>query len=105
MKFVFTQLSALADGAVLLPGFGAGGSGYWLDRWSQGTEETSDKGKTKTPPGAKHRPPIAMANVIRKAVQVPWITGKLKVNAGNTGTEGDNAESSCNNRSSTKFDG
>lgn len=87
-----------------MPGFGAGGSGYWLNRWSQGAEETRDEGKAKTSPGAKHRPSIAMANVVRKAVQVPRVTGKLKVNASNTGTEGDNAESSCNNRSRTKVD-
>lgn len=98
VQSVFSWLPALADGAILLSGLGAGRSGYRLDGGSQGAEEAGDEGEAETSPGAEHGPAIAMANVVRQAVQIPWITGKLEVNAGNTGTEGNDAEGSCNDR-------
>ena len=91
-------LPALADGAVLLSGFGAGGSGNGLDRRSQGAEEASDEGEAETPPGAEHGPAVAVADVIRQAVKVLWVTGELKVDAGNAGAEGDDAERSCKDK-------
>lgn len=97
-SWVFSQPQALADGAVLLSGLGAGGSGYWLNGGSQGAEEAGDEGEAKASPCAEHGPAIAMANVIRQAVQVPRETGKLKVDASNTGTQGDDAEGSWNDR-------
>lgn len=86
MGSVFSELHDLADGAILMSGLGAGRSGYWLNRRSQGAEEASNKGEAKASPCTEHGPAIAMANVIRQAVQVPWITGKLKVDTSNTGT-------------------
>ena len=62
---------ALADGAVLLPGLGAGESGDGLDGGSQGAEEA---GESQTSPGTKHGPAVAVAGV---------------------GAEGDDAEGSC----------
>lgn len=93
-QMVFSQLPPLADSAILLSGLGAGGSGYRLDRGSQGAEETGNEGEAETTPGAEHGPAIAVADVIRQAVQVPWVTRKLEVDAGNAGTEGDDAEGS-----------
>lgn len=93
---VFSQLPPLADGAVLLSGLGAGGSGYRLDRGSQGAEEASNKGEAETTPGAEHGPAVAVADVVRQAVQVTWVTRKLKIDASNAGTEGNDAEGSCN---------
>lgn len=98
VQLVFSQLPALADGPVLLPGLGAGGSRYRLNGGSQGAEEARDEGEAQASPGAEHGPAIAMADVIRQAVQIPRVTGKLKVDAGNAGAEGDDAESSCNDR-------
>lgn len=94
VQSVFSQLWTLADGAILLSGFRTGGSGYWLNRWSQGAEEASNEGETEASPCTEHRPAIAMANVIRQAVQVPGVTGQLKIDASYTGTQGDDAESS-----------
>lgn len=45
VQLVFSRLPALADGTVLLSGLGAGGSGYWLNRGSQGAEEACDEGE------------------------------------------------------------
>lgn len=86
--------SALADGTVLLSGLGAGGSGYGLDGGSQGAEESGDEGEAEASPGTEHGPAVAVADVVRQAIQVPWITGKLEINASNAGTEGDDAEGS-----------
>lgn len=94
----FSHLLALADGAILLSGLGAGRSGYRLDGGSQGAEEASNEGEAKASPGTEHGPAVAVADVIRQPIQIPWVTGKLKVDASNAGTEGDNAEGSCNDR-------
>ncbi len=96
VQLVFSQLPALADGTVLLSGLGASGSGYRLNRRSQGAEEAGNEGEAQASPGAKHGPAIAVADVVRQAVQVSWVTGKLEVDAGNAGTKGDDAEGSCN---------
>lgn len=94
VQLVFSRLPALADGAILLSGLGAGGSGYRLNGGSQGAEEAGDKGEAEASPGAEHGPAVAVADVIRQAIQVPRDTGKLEVDAGNTGAERDNAEGS-----------
>ena len=94
VQLVFSRLPALADGAVLLSGLGAGGSGYGLNGGSQGAEEASDEGEAEASPGAEHGPAIAMADVVSQAVQVPRVTGKLKVDAGNAGAKGDDTEGS-----------
>lgn len=99
VKLVFSWSSlALADGAVLLSGLRAGRSGYWLDGRGQGTEETSDEGEAEASPGAEHGPTVAVANVVGQAVQVPRVTGKLKVDASDAGTERDDAKGSCKDR-------
>lgn len=64
----------------------------WLNGGSQGTEEARNEGEAKATPRTEHRPAVAVANVVREAVQVPWVTGKFKINAGNTGAQGDDAE-------------
>lgn len=97
-RLVFSQLPPLADGAVLLSGLGAGGSGYGLHRGGQGAEEASDEGEAETAPGAEHGPAVAVADVVGQTVQVPWVTRKLKIDASNAGAEGDDAEGSCNDR-------
>lgn len=91
---VFSRPPALADGAVLLSGLGAGGSGYRLDGGSQGAEEAGDEGEAEAPPGAEHGPAVAVADVVGQAVQVPRVTGELEVDAGDAGAEGDDAEGS-----------
>lgn len=95
------QLSASADGAVLLPGLGAGGSGYRLDGGSQRAEEAGNEGEAEPPPGTEHGPAVAVADVVRQAVEIPGVTGQLKVDAGDAGAQGDDAESSCNDRRNT----
>lgn len=75
-----------------MSGLGAGGSGYWLNGRSQGAEEARNEGEAKASPGAKHRPAIAMTNVVWQAVQVLRVTGELKVDASNTGAEGNDAK-------------
>lgn len=94
VQSVFSWPQALADGAVLLSGLGAGGPGYWLNGGSQGAEEASNEGEAKASPCAEHGPAVAMTNVIRQAVQIPRVTGKLEVDASNTGTQGYDAEGS-----------
>lgn len=93
-QLVFSQLPALAHSAILLSGLGAGRSGYWLDGGSQGAEEASNEGEAEASPSTEHGPAIAVADVIRQSVQIPWVAGKLKIDASNTGTKGDNAEGS-----------
>lgn len=63
-----------------------------LNGGGQGTEEARDEGEAEAAPGAEHRPAVAVADVVREAVQVPWVTGKFKINASNTGAQGDDAE-------------
>lgn len=58
----------------------------------QGAEEARNEGEAKASPGAKHRPAIAVTDVIRQAVQVRRVTGELKVDASNTGAEGNDAK-------------
>lgn len=94
VQSAFSWPQALADGAVLLSGLGAGGPGYWLNGGSQGAEEASNEGEAKASPCAEHGPAVAMANVIRQAVQIPRVTGKLEVDASNTGTQGYDTEGS-----------
>lgn len=89
---ISARLGLLANGAVLLSGLGAGGSMDWLNRGGQGTEEARNEGEAEAAPRTKHRPAVAMADVVREAVQVPWVTGKFKINSGNTCAQGDDAE-------------
>lgn len=86
------RVGLLANGAVLLSGLGAGGSMDRLNGGSQGTEEARNKGEAKAAPRTEHRPAVTVADVVREAVQVPRVTGKFKINASNTGAQGDDAE-------------
>lgn len=85
---------ALADGAVLLSGFGTGRPRYWLNRGRESAEEARDKCEAEASPGAEHGPAVAVADIIGQAVQVPRVTGKLEVDASDAGTEGDDTEGS-----------
>lgn len=86
------RLRLLANGAILLSGLGAGGSVDWLNGGSQGAEEARNEGEAQAAPRAEHRPAVAVANVVRQAEQVPWVTGKFEINAGDAGAQGDDAE-------------
>lgn len=88
---------ALAHGAVLLSRFGAGRPRYWLNGGRESAEEAGDEREAEASPGAEHGPAVAVADVIGQAVQVPRVTGELKVDASDAGTEGDDAEGSCKN--------
>lgn len=83
---------ALAHGAVLLSRFGAGGPRYGLHGGRQCAEETGDEGQAQTPPGAEHGPAVAVADVVGQAVQVARVARQLKVDAGDAGAQGDDAE-------------
>lgn len=66
----------LSHGSVLLPRLVDGcASGRRTQGWSQGAEEASQQCETEAPPGTKHGPAIAMANVFREAIHVARITG------------------------------
>lgn len=63
-----------------------------LNGGSQSTEEARNEGEAEAAPRTEHRPAVAVADVVREAIQVPWVTGKFKINAGNAGAQGDDAE-------------
>lgn len=65
-----------------------------LNGGGQGTEEARNEGEAEAPPRAEHRPAVAVADVVGKAVEVPRVAGKFKVNASDTGAQGDDAERS-----------
>lgn len=85
-------LGPLANGAVLLSRLGAGGAVDGLDGGSQGAEEARDEGEAQTPPGTEHGPAVAVADVVREAVEAARVPRQLEVNAGHAGAQGDDAE-------------
>lgn len=85
---------SLADGAVLLSGLGAGGSGDGLHGGGQGAEEASDEGEAQTPPSTEHGPAVAVADVVGQAVQVARVAGQLEVDPRHAGAQRDDAEGS-----------
>ena len=85
----------LADGAVLLSGLGAGGAGDGLDGRRQGAEEARDEGEAQAAPRAEHGPAVAVADVVRQAVEIARVAGQLEVDARHAGAQGDDAEGPC----------
>lgn len=62
--------SSLAHCAILHAGFRVGSTARWwrrLNRWCQRAEETSNKCKSQTTPGAEHGPAVTVAYVIWEA--------------------------------------
>lgn len=72
-------------------------------RGSQGAEEASQQCQAEAPPGTKHGPTIAMANVFREAVHVAWVAGQLEVDSCHTCAQGDDATCSCMSRRHQKW--
>lgn len=64
----------------------------------QGAEEAGQQGETQAPPGTKHGPAVAVANVLGKAVHVAGEAGQLKVDSCHTRAQGDDAARSCVSR-------
>lgn len=64
----------------------------------QGAEKASQQCETEAPPGTKHGPAIAMANVLREAVHVAGVAGQLEVDSCHTCAQGDDAACSCVSR-------
>lgn len=64
----------------------------------QGAEEARQQGETQAPPGTKHGPAVAVANVLGKAVHVAGVTGQLKVDSCHARAQGDDAACSCVSR-------
>ena len=60
----------------------------------EGGKRKTEERQAQAPPGAEHRPAVAVADVVRKTVQVARITGELEVDAGDAGAQGYDAESS-----------
>lgn len=64
----------------------------------QGAEEARQQGETQAPPGTKHGPAVAVANVLGKAVHVAGVAGQLEVDSCHTRAQGDDAACSCVSR-------
>lgn len=65
----------LSHSSILLPWLVGCCTSRCAQGGGQGAEETSQQCETKTPPGTKHRPAIAMANVLREAIHVAGVAG------------------------------
>lgn len=63
-----------SHGSILLPRF-VGRASRCAQGGGQGAEEASQQSETESPPGTKHGPAIAMANVLREAVHVAGVAG------------------------------
>lgn len=87
--------SVLSHRSILLPRFVGCRAHGSAQRWSQGAEEASQQCESQSPPGTKHGPAIAMANVLGEAVHVAGVAGQLKVNSCYTCAEGDDAARPC----------
>lgn len=64
----------LSHGAILLPRLVRCAS-WRAQGGGQGAEEASQQCEAEATPGTKHGPTIAMANVLREAIHVAWVTG------------------------------
>lgn len=84
MCVCISLLFVLAHCPILRSRFGAVGPGDRLDRRSQSAEEARDKSEAQPPPRTEHGPAIAMADVVRKSVQVAGVAGELKVDSSHT---------------------
>ena len=88
------SLGFSAERAVLWPRFGVVGPGRrrWLDGGGQSAEKAGDQGEAQASPGTEHGPAIAVTDVIWETEQVAREARELKVDAGDTGTQRDDAE-------------
>lgn len=84
----------LSHGSILLPRL-VGCASWCAQGGGQGAEEAGQQCETKAPPGTKHGPAIAMANVLREAIHVAREAGQLKVDSCHTCAQGDDAACSC----------
>lgn len=64
----------------------------------QGAEEARQQGETQAPPGTKHGPAVAVANVLGKAVHVAGVAGQLEVDSCHARAQGDDTACSCVSR-------
>lgn len=67
--------SVLSHGSILLPRLVGCCASRRAQGRGQGAEEASQQCETEAPPGTKHGPAIAMANVLREAIHVAGIAG------------------------------
>jgi len=88
----------LADGAVLLSAFGAGGARDGLHGRRQRAEEARDQREAQAAPRAEHGPAVAVADVVGQAVEVARVAGQLEVDARHAGAQRDDAEGACGGR-------
>lgn len=87
-----------SHGPVLLPRFVGRRAGGRAQGGRQGAEEAGQQGETQAPPGTKHGPAVAVANVLGEAVHVAGEAGQLKVDPCHTRAQGDDAARSCQSR-------
>lgn len=87
-------LFVLAHCPILRSRFGAVGPGDRLDRRGQSAEEARDQSEAQAPPRTEHGPAIAVADVVRKSVQVAGVAGELKVDSSHTRAQWNDAEGS-----------
>lgn len=84
-----------SHGSVLLPRFVGCRTGGRAQGGSQGAEKAGQQRETEAPPGTKHGPAIAMANVFGEAVHGAWEARQLKVDPCHARAQGDDATRSC----------
>lgn len=92
----------MSHGSVLLPRFVGRRASGRAQGGSQSAEEASQQCEAEAPPGTKHGPTIAMANVFREAVHVARVAGQLEVDSCHTCAQGDDATCSCVGRRDQK---
>lgn len=98
VRWVGRLAAPLSHGSILLPRLVGRRASWRAQGGGQGAEEASQQCETEAPPGTKHGPAIAMANVLREAVHVAWVAGQLKVDPRHTCAQGDDAACSCVSR-------
>lgn len=88
----------LSHGAVLLPWLMGRRASRRTEGGGQGTQEASQQREAQTPPGTKHGPAIAMANVLGKAIYVAGIARQFKVDSCHACAEGDDTACSSHEK-------
>lgn len=68
-------MTPLSHGSILLPRLVGRCASGRAQGGGQGAEEASQQSEPEAPPGTKHGPAIAMANVLREAVHVAGVAG------------------------------
>ena len=98
VRWVGHFTAPLSHGSVLLPRLVGRCASGRAQGGGQGAEKASQQCETEAPPGTKHGPAIAMANVLREAVHVAGVAGQLEVDSCHTCAQGDDAACSCVSR-------